>query len=757
MSQNSTNKKTPQLDMMKLDGSSSISDSSAVNSKQLLNAYVYDFLIKNKLSQTAKIFINEAELPVIKHDKSNKNSPLISNPSTPKDNLPNLSMVMDTPQSFLFEWWQIFWDVFQAKNNVNNTNKNSQFALQYYQLQVMKQRQQQEIQGLNVQPNFLNAKPNPSQPPISQNQFAPPNAQNQFPPQLTPQQISQLDPQQQQRFMMQMMAAKQQQQQLQQQIQQQQVQQQQVQQVQHQQQPQQLQQQQVVQSQVQPQVQQVQQVPQPQQVPQQPQVQNNDQIQPPIPQPPQQMNGNLPLGPQQQQQLFMNQQQQQPQNRIQQHAQTQMHNLRQQAVAAQQIQFNPQNGQRPIPNNMPNNPNNPNAMPNAMPNQGPNNVPNGMQSFNPQDKNPSFQQQQQQQQPPPPPPGMRMNNNMNKANGAPNQLNRGGHQSPILVNANGNGNNNNMPPNRNLNALQDYQMQLMLLEKQNKKRLDIARNNGNENGQQQPTMLPPQSNQPTTNTTNSNHNTPALPPKPSPAPSPIIGNKPSPSGSNGGKRKKDAPAKRGRKPSATNTNSSSNSTHTTPITAPAPAPNTLLKKEYNVPLTPASEIDNSASKRKRKLTGNESPKKQLLTKHPSATNLNNLPANNNNNNNGPKKKKSIKDNKIKKEEDIVDKATTGSGSIDKNSTNIKINENSPSMSNQINLHSSLHPDQISTEILTSTSNNDQAFFGSGTNGSLDDIDFDFNSFLEGTAGDTGMGDSISGFNWGNVDAIEGGE
>lgn len=714
MSQNS--KKTPQLDMMKLDSSSSISDSSAVNSKQLLNAYVYDFLIKNKLSQTAKIFVNEAELPVIKNDKSNKNSPLISNPSTPKDNLPTLSMVMDTPQSFLFEWWQIFWDVFQAKNNVNNPNKNSQFASQYYQLQVMKQRQQQEIQGLNVQPNFLNSKQNPPQPPLSQNQFVPPpNAQ--FPPQLTPQQISTLDPQQQQRFMMQMMAAKQQQQQQQQQ------------QVQHHQ----------LLQQVPQQVQQVPQQPQVQHVPQQPQVQNNDQIQPPMPQPPQQMNGDLPPGPQQQQ-LFMNQQQ--PQNRIQQHAQTQMHNLRQQAVAAQQIQFNPQNGQRPLPNNIPNNPN-------SMPNQGPNNVPNGLQP------NPSFQQQQQQQ-PPPPPPNMRMNNNMNKANaGPPNQLNNcGGHQSPILVNANGN-NTNNIPPNRNLNALQDYQMQLMLLEKQNKKRLDIARNNGGENPQQQP-MLPPQTNQPMANPNNnggSNNHTPDLPSKPSPAPSPIIANKPSPSGANGGKRKKDAPAKRGRKPSSTNTNSSSNSSHTTPITAPAPAPNPLLKKEYNAPLTPASEIDNTASKRKRKLTGNESPKKQGITKPPSATNLNNLSVDAS----GPKKKKSIKDNKLKKEEEQVDKlAATGSG-VDKiSTTSLKINENSPTLSNQMNLHSSLHPDQISSEILT-TSNSDQAFFGSGANVSLDDIDFDFNSFLEGTAGDTRMGDSISGFNWGSVDAIEGGE
>lgn len=43
----------------------SVSDSHAKNANQLLNAYIYDFLVKSKLPQTAKIFVNEAEVPSV--------------------------------------------------------------------------------------------------------------------------------------------------------------------------------------------------------------------------------------------------------------------------------------------------------------------------------------------------------------------------------------------------------------------------------------------------------------------------------------------------------------------------------------------------------------------------------------------------------------------------------------------------------------------------------------------------------------------
>lgn len=146
MSQNSNLNR----DKKKLDSSSSISDSSANNPKQLLNTYIYDFLVKNKLPQTAKTFVNEADISSQEENSGNSNT----SPTSPgflqyqKDNnLPIVKVTMDAPQSFLFEWWQVFWDVFQAKNN---NKQSSQVAMQYYQLQLMKQRQQLDASTMNM-------------------------------------------------------------------------------------------------------------------------------------------------------------------------------------------------------------------------------------------------------------------------------------------------------------------------------------------------------------------------------------------------------------------------------------------------------------------------------------------------------------------------------------------------------------------------------------------------------------------------------
>ena len=184
-----------------------------------------------------------------------------------------------------------------------------------------------------------------------------------------------------------------------------------------------------------------------------------------------------------QQQLFLSQQQQQNQSRIQQHAQNQMNSFRQQAAAAQQAQQ-----QHDGSNN--NSPANGHRLSQMTPQSDPAQAPpmNGMNfsqqpnMINGQVPPPFVQQQQQQQQ------QMRMNSVSNGKSvgtkqGSPIML--AGAVGPQLGNRNGNvsvpGNVNNSNPNRNMNALQDYQMQLMLLEKQNKKRLDIARNSGDVN------------------------------------------------------------------------------------------------------------------------------------------------------------------------------------------------------------------------------------------------------------------------------------
>ncbi|ONH66970.1 Transcriptional activator FLO8 [Cyberlindnera fabianii] len=87
-----------------------VNDLKSTNSKQLLNAYVYDFLIKSSLSRTAQSFIKEADIPTgASTAKAVKRPPQ-------KDLLP-LAISLDAPQGFLYEWWQIFWDVFNARTH----------------------------------------------------------------------------------------------------------------------------------------------------------------------------------------------------------------------------------------------------------------------------------------------------------------------------------------------------------------------------------------------------------------------------------------------------------------------------------------------------------------------------------------------------------------------------------------------------------------------------------------------------------------
>lgn len=178
-----------------LDASASVSDAHATNSRQLLNAYVYDFLIKSRLPQTARIFVREAEVPVAPADPHmGADSPL--SPSGyqqfQKDhNLPKLAMAMDAPQGFLFEWWQVFWDVFNARNQ----RSLLPLATQFYQLHLMKQREQHDMQGINPaamgpqqaeHQRMMKKQPPLARHPLQQfQQFQPPPQQ--FTPQMQPQ------------------------------------------------------------------------------------------------------------------------------------------------------------------------------------------------------------------------------------------------------------------------------------------------------------------------------------------------------------------------------------------------------------------------------------------------------------------------------------------------------------------------------------------------------------------------------------------
>lgn len=234
-------------------------------------------------------------------------------------------------------------------------------------------------------------------------------------------------------------------------------------------------------------------------------------------------------------------------------------------------------------------------------------------------------------------------------------------------------------------------MQLMLLEKQNKKRLDIARLNGTiDNPPQQ--MLPAMQ----MNNQMQMRNSPVSSPHPNNKPSPVA---------NSAKVKKE-PAKRGRKSSVTMNNMGtplSNGSDNNGSNGRA-----ANKKENTTPPTPITELEPGKKKRKA-----ESPKKAKPAPAKKAM---------------AKPKKS--DDRAEEDEDKnLDIGPSAMGPPD--------SLYPPSMGEKI----------LSSGILGSGGSHEANFFNSGGNSSIDDIDFDFNLFLEG--GDGGLNDGITGLGWGN--------
>lgn len=71
-------------------------------SKQSLNAYIHDFLVKSAFNGSARTFFEEAGL---------------QNSADVGGNEDLLVAVVDSPQSYFYEWWQIFWKLCSSKTN----------------------------------------------------------------------------------------------------------------------------------------------------------------------------------------------------------------------------------------------------------------------------------------------------------------------------------------------------------------------------------------------------------------------------------------------------------------------------------------------------------------------------------------------------------------------------------------------------------------------------------------------------------------
>ncbi|XP_054805840.1 transcriptional corepressor LEUNIG_HOMOLOG isoform X2 [Prosopis cineraria] len=101
---------------------------------KMLDVYIYDYLVKKKLHNTAESFMTEGKVA------------------------PD-PVAIDAPGGFLFEWWSVFWDIFIARTN----EKHSESAAAYLGAQQIKAKELQQLQ-LMRQAHFQRRDPN--HPPI---------------------------------------------------------------------------------------------------------------------------------------------------------------------------------------------------------------------------------------------------------------------------------------------------------------------------------------------------------------------------------------------------------------------------------------------------------------------------------------------------------------------------------------------------------------------------------------------------------------
>jgi hypothetical protein len=65
---------------------------------QTLHAYILDYFRKRQFVQSGTAFMHEANLSSAE------------------------SVIIDSPEGFLYEWWSLFWDIYNARNNKPSTN-----------------------------------------------------------------------------------------------------------------------------------------------------------------------------------------------------------------------------------------------------------------------------------------------------------------------------------------------------------------------------------------------------------------------------------------------------------------------------------------------------------------------------------------------------------------------------------------------------------------------------------------------------------
>ncbi|TFY65668.1 hypothetical protein EVG20_g5412, partial [Dentipellis fragilis] len=97
------------------------------------NIYIYDYCMKRGYNKTARELVSEAEIP------------------------PESTPPINAKQGLLFEWWSVFWVLFQAKSSGQGTDDSLLYT--QYHIQRQTQQQHQHQPGVGPRPSTGNAPP----------------------------------------------------------------------------------------------------------------------------------------------------------------------------------------------------------------------------------------------------------------------------------------------------------------------------------------------------------------------------------------------------------------------------------------------------------------------------------------------------------------------------------------------------------------------------------------------------------------------
>ncbi|XP_071715259.1 transcriptional corepressor LEUNIG_HOMOLOG-like [Rutidosis leptorrhynchoides] len=98
----------------------------AMDIDTMLDVYIYDYLVKRKLIATAKVFEDEAKVPV------------------------NVRAI-HAPRGFLFEWWTVFWDIFISRYKFHQGSMEPcDEAMRILQMVQQQQENQHQTQIVNT-------------------------------------------------------------------------------------------------------------------------------------------------------------------------------------------------------------------------------------------------------------------------------------------------------------------------------------------------------------------------------------------------------------------------------------------------------------------------------------------------------------------------------------------------------------------------------------------------------------------------------